>query len=130
MSENSPYLSVVVVSRNDDHGGNPLLRTQLCINSLYEQCNRYRLPIELIVVDWNPPLDRPGLADVIQWPEDRRFIRTRVISVPPKFHRKLPHSEDLPLFQMIGKNVGIRRANGEYVLATNIDILFSDELME
>jgi len=97
---------------------------------LYEQCNRYRLPIELIVVDWNPPLDRPGLADVIQWPEDRRFIRTRVISVPPKFHRKLPHSEDLPLFQMIGKNVGIRRANGEYVLATNIDILFSDELME
>jgi hypothetical protein len=130
MSENSPYLSVVVVSRNDDHGGNPLLRTQLCINSLYEQCNRYRLPAELIVVDWNPPADRPGLAEVIQWPEDRRFIRTRVISVPPKFHRKLPHSEDLPLFQMIGKNVGIRRASGEYVLATNIDILFSDELME
>lgn len=130
MREDRPYLSIVVVSRNDDHGGNPLLRTQLCINSLYEQCNRYRLPAELIVVDWNPPAARPGLADVIQWPGDRRFIRTRVITVPPDCHRSLPHSENLPLFQMIGKNIGIRRARGEFVLATNIDILFSDELME
>jgi hypothetical protein len=30
---------------------------------------------------------------------------------------------------MIAKNAGIRRARGEFVLATNIDILFSDELM-
>ena len=29
---------------------------------------------------------------------------------------------------MIGKNVGIRRARGRFILATNIDILFSDEL--
>ena len=27
---------------------------------------------------------------------------------------------------MIGKNVGIRRAHGRFVLATNIDILFDD----
>ena len=31
---------------------------------------------------------------------------------------------------MIGKNAGIRRARGEFILATNIDILFSSELME
>lgn len=130
MGEGKPYLSIVVVSRNDDHGGNPLFRTQLCINSLYEQCNRFQLPVELIIVDWNPPLDRPGLADVIRWPSDRRFIRTRVITVPWQCHRSLQHSEKIPLFQMIGKNVGIRRAHGEFVLATNIDILFSDELME
>lgn len=32
----------------------------------------------------------------------------------------------MPLYQMIAKNVGIRRAKGEYILCTNIDILFSD----
>jgi hypothetical protein len=32
----------------------------------------------------------------------------------------------LPLFQMIGKNVGIRRARGRFVLATNVDILLDD----
>ena len=31
---------------------------------------------------------------------------------------------------MIGKNVGIKRARGEFVLATNIDILFSDQLVK
>jgi hypothetical protein len=31
---------------------------------------------------------------------------------------------------MIGKNVGVRRARGRFVLATNIDLLFSDELFE
>jgi hypothetical protein len=30
---------------------------------------------------------------------------------------------------MIAKNVGIRRARGDFILATNIDIIFSDELM-
>jgi hypothetical protein len=31
---------------------------------------------------------------------------------------------------MIAKNVGIRRARGRFVLATNIDVLFSDELIQ
>src|SRR5262249_11222365 len=36
----------------------------------------------------------------------------------------------IPLHQMIAKNVGIRRARGKFVLATNLDIVFSTELME
>jgi hypothetical protein len=31
---------------------------------------------------------------------------------------------------MIGKNAGIRRAKGRFILATNIDIIFSNELMK
>ena len=37
-----------------------------------------------------------------------------------------PHHDGLPLFQMIGKNVGIRRSRGRFVLATNVDILLDD----
>ena len=29
----------------------------------------------------------------------------------------------------MGKNVGIRRARGEFILATNVDVLFSDEMV-
>jgi hypothetical protein len=53
----------------------------------------------------------------------------RIIEVPPALHARFRHSEKLGLYQMIAKNAGIRRARGEYVLATNIDILFSEELM-
>ena len=50
--------------------------------------------------------------------------------MPPELHAKYPHGDALPLYQMIAKNAGIRRARGQFVLATNIDILFSNELAE
>jgi hypothetical protein len=53
----------------------------------------------------------------------------RFIQVPPEIHRKFRHADHLPLYQMIAKNVGIRRARGRFILVTNIDILFSDELV-
>jgi hypothetical protein len=49
--------------------------------------------------------------------------------VPQEIHAKLDNADKIPLFQMIAKNVGIRRAKGKFVLATNIDVLFSDPLM-
>lgn len=124
-----PYLSIVAASRNDDHGGDPLRRTQIFVNALFAQCQKYRLPAELILVDWNPPADRPGLAQALSWSKANEYCPTRAVQVPRALHARLRHAAGLPLFQMIAKNAGIRRARGDFVLATNIDILFSDELM-
>ena len=123
-----PYLSVVVAARNDDHGGNLLHRMQVFINALIGQINRHQLPAELLLVEWNPPADRPSLADTLQWPSDLGLCRVRVIEVPAEVHRRCRHSEALPLYQMMAKNAGIRRAEGEFILATNLDIVFSEEL--
>jgi hypothetical protein len=73
----SPYLSVVVTARNDDHGGDPLYRMQIFIDSLCAQCDAHALPAELVIVEWNPPADRPRLADVLCWPEDEGIRRAR-----------------------------------------------------
>ena len=125
-----PYLSVVVTARNDDHGGDFLRRMQVFVTGWIAQARRHRIPSELIIVEWNPPPDRPRLNDVLQWPPDFGPCEVRFIEVPPELHARYPHAGALPLYQMIGKNVGIRRARGQFVLATNIDILFSDELAE
>ncbi len=125
----SPYISIVATSRNDDHGGNLLYRMQLFVNGLLAQCKRHDLAAELILVEWNPPQERPKLAEALQWPDDPGPCSVRIIEVPQEVHRRFKHSDRLPLFQMIGKNVGIRRARGRFMLATNIDILFSDELI-
>lgn len=127
---NKPYLSVVVVSRNDDHGGNLLQRMQLFVTGWLEQAERHNLSSELVIVEWNPPPDRPRLARTLKWPDNDGPCEVRIIEVPPEIHQRYKYAEQLPLFQMIGKNVGIRRAKGRFILATNIDILFSDELME
>ncbi|PZV12596.1 MAG: hypothetical protein DCF22_12080 [Leptolyngbya sp.] len=124
----TPYLSVVATSRNDNHGGNMLRRMQIFINGLLEQCRRHQVNAELIIVEWNPPSDNPSLADVLSWQIADSPCVVRIIQVPPEVHAQLNHAASLPLFQMIAKNVGIRRARGQFVLATNIDLLFSDEL--
>lgn len=125
-----PYLSVVVTARNDDHGGNLLGRMQIFVAGWIAQARRYGIPSELIIVEWNPLPDRLRLIDVLQWPDEFGPCEVRFIEVPPELHARYPHGDALPLYQMIAKNAGIRRARGQFVLATNIDILFSDEMAE
>ncbi|MGO9583142.1 MAG: hypothetical protein ACLP36_10075, partial [Acidimicrobiales bacterium] len=45
-------------------------------------------------------------------------------------HKRLLPDGGIPMMQMIAKNVGIRRALGGNVLATNIDILLAPELFD
>lgn len=129
MPESLPYLSLVVAARNDDHGGSLLSRMQAFVNAWIGQCKRHNLSSELIVVDWNPPHDRPPLIDALRWPSDTHPSNVRFIRVPSEIHQQYRHAAAMPLYQMIAKNAGIRRARGRFVLATNIDIIFSDELV-
>lgn len=130
MSWERPYLSIVVAARNDDHGGNLLRRMQIFVNGLIEQCRRFSVPSELIIVEWNPLPGKAPLAEALNWPPENTHCHVRLIEAPPKLHQRYAHWRSLPLYQMIAKNVGIRRAQGEFVLATNIDILFSSELFQ
>jgi hypothetical protein len=118
----------VACSRNDDHGGHLLERTQLFIDGIADQARRFALDCELILVDWNPPSYRPGLADVLGYPGAGGHLATRVITVPADVQRSLPNAKAFPMFETIAKNVGIRRARGRMVLVTNIDILLADPL--
>ena len=84
----------------------------------------------MVLVEWNPPSARASLEDVLGWPAGSEWFSVRIIIVQPALHRKHQYASRLALFQMIAKNVGIQRAIGKYVIATNIDIIFSDELFE
>ncbi|HEY0680195.1 MAG TPA: hypothetical protein VGD17_18045 [Chitinophagaceae bacterium] len=126
----SPYLTIVAASRNDMHGGNILKRMRMFVNGLIAQCNRHDLPVELLIVEWNPPRERPPLNEVLPQPAKTDKLTLRYVQVPQEIHNRYKRASDIPLFQMIAKNVGIRRAKGEFVLCTNVDVLFSDELFE
>jgi len=125
-----PYLSVVVAARNDDHGGNMLQRMQAFVDAWVGQAKRYHLSSEIVIVEWNPPADRPRLIEALQWPHELPPCEIRFVEVPAEVHRRFPNADMIPLHQMIAKNVGIRRARGEFVLVTNLDIVYSAELMQ
>jgi glycosyltransferase involved in cell wall biosynthesis len=121
-----PDLTLVVTSRNDDHGGNLLNRAQIFVNTFMSQVEKYHINAELVFVEWNPVPNKRRLYQLLKWPHSS--CEVRVIEVPHRIHRKFKHSDSLPLFQMIAKNVGICRARGKFVLSTNVDVVFSEKL--
>lgn len=125
----NPYLSIVMSSRNDDHGGNLLQRSQVSLSGLLEQLEKHRIKSELILVDWNPPADKPLLKDVLKWPDKLRYCTIRVIVVPPSIHQRYEGSDKIPMIREVATNCGVRRARGQFILPGAIDLLYSDELM-
>ena len=123
-----PYLSIIIASRNDEHGGNILRRTQTTLDSLLTQLERYQIESELVLVDWNPPADRPPLKDIIVWPK-LDYCVVRVITVPPEVHLKCGYSKEQPMRVIVAYNTGVRRARGKFILPGTIDSLYSNELM-
>ena len=123
-------LSIVVTSRNDDHGGDLLRRMQVFLDCLLEQCAETGPRCELIIVEWNPPADRPRLSEALRLPDRHPRCSLRVLTVPGALHDRLAFAAQQPLYQMVAKNAGIRRALGRHVLVTNIDIVFSEALAD
>jgi hypothetical protein len=124
-----PYLSIIIPSRNDEHGGNALRRMQVSLNSLLEQLEKYRIESELILVDWNPPPDKPLLKDVIKWPDRLKYCTIRVIVVPPSIHQRYEGADKILMNVVAAMNCGIRRARGQFILPRSMDLIYSDELM-
>jgi hypothetical protein len=129
-ADNRPQLSVVATSRNDDHGGHLVERMQWFVDGLAWNADRRGTSVELVLVEWNPPGGRAPLIEMLRWPSPRSMLSVRVLTVPPFEHKRLLPGGGIPMMQMIAKNVGIRRARGDNVLATNIDILLAPQLFD
>jgi hypothetical protein len=123
----APYISFIIAARNDQYAGGIVRRLQVCVDTFVHQAEALGLPAELIIVDWNPPPDK-DLARAVRWPTRRQSCSIRIITVPPHIHARQPFADSLPILIHRARNVGIRRALGQFVLPTSADILLSDEL--
>ena len=126
---NDIYLSIVTASRNDNHGNKLDERTNLFIKSLAENCKKYKIRSELILIEWNQIPNTKTLSDRLDLISNE-YLNSKIIPVNQDHHLKLANSDRLHFFQMIAKNVGIRRALGKYVLVTNIDVIINQKLYE
>ena len=124
----NPYLSIIIAARNDTHGGDFIRRLLLSLRTLYMLNKKYPIDLELIIVEWNPPKDRLSLHELLPPPPSDLPIQLRIIQVPSELHKSYKTHQQLKMYQMIAKNVGIRRANGQFILCTNADIIYSEPL--
>ena len=128
-----PFLSVVVVGRNDNYGGDFTQRLQNCITWNTKFLEQNKIDTEFILVNWNPVEENKPLSDEIDWPKKRNHVNYRILTVSSDLHKTFINPEirdTVPLFEFIAKNVGIRRATGEYLLLINGDILIHPKIFE
>jgi hypothetical protein len=122
-----PYISIVVVARNDNYGGDFLARVTFFARMLRRQAERHPGLFEVIVVNWNPLPDRPSIADAVDWhmPAD-----VRIITVDRERHDSLAKGANMPVLEFHGKNVGVKRARGAFILVNTADVVLTDELTD
>ena len=129
MTVMEPYLSIVVTSFNSNRGGDLLHRMQRFVTTTFEQCRRYKIPSELIIVEWKRLEKQAPFAETLRLPKEGGPVTVRLIEVPAEAYRRYRNGAGKALEQAIAKNVGIRRARGRFVLAADMDYLLADEFM-
>ena len=126
-----PYCSIVFAARNDNHGGDFYKRLKISLQSFINLSEIYKLKTEIVLVEWNPIQNKISLYEFAKKNIlINKYCDLRVIRVPNQVHNSLANSKKLKFFQMIAKNVGIRRANGTFIIASNIDIILSASLFK
>jgi hypothetical protein len=108
--------SVILTSRNDDYGGNLHKRTTMALTSLIEHHD------EVIFVDWKTKNGEGVISNIKnKLPHTKKL---KCIQVSDEFlTKKYPHIANYTIIESIGRNIGMRRAENEYIISTNIDIV-------
>jgi len=119
----TPYLTIVVTGRNDDFGGDFNTRFFAALRFNHDCLHAAGIPHEFVFVEWRPIAGKPYLATLTAeaFPElSGSDLRSYVVDAA--YHDALSLNPRIQFQEFIAKNVGIRRARGEFVLTTNTDI--------
>jgi hypothetical protein len=125
-----PYVSVVLTGRNDGYGGDFIERFFRTLRFNLQQFLARGIAHELVFVEWAPPRDRTLLIDRIfdDVPElDPANCSWYVVD--PRYHEALSLNPRLEYLEFPAKNVGIRRARGQFILTSNCDVFFGRRIM-
>jgi hypothetical protein len=129
--DSEPYLTIVVVGRNDNLGGHFSDRFFRALRFNCEQLRMGGITFEIVFVEWRPVAGRPLLSTLlVDAFADLPPHELRAYVVDPAFHDALSLNSNLQFQEFIAKNVGIRRARGRYVLATNTDVYLGREVLK
>lgn len=125
-----PYLSVIGWVRNDGYMEGYADRIRRAIRFLIGQLNRHKIPSEIVLVDWNPPSDRPLMVDVLGSLDNGGYATLRFIMVDERYHRRSIGAEHKGMHVLNAANTGLRRARGRFLVPKAIDTFFTEPVLE
>ena len=108
-------ISVVLCGRNDNYGGHLKERFSYSINGFLQVFD------EVIYVDWNTDPGKKILTDEVEI-KDRSKLK--VIEVNhEKASEFIKDKYSQKMCEVLARNIGIRRAKGDIIVSSNIDII-------
>ena len=109
-------LSAVVGARNDDYGGNLATRATFCLLSLIDTFD------EVWYIDWGSETHSLLYEIIDDLPKTGKL---RHVVIPPDAVGAMTHYDiNAQRFcEVLARNIGIRRATGDWLLSTNIDVI-------
>jgi len=109
-------ISAIITSRNDNYGGNLNERATYCFNSAIDTYD------EVIYIDWNSDTHSLlyDIKDNIQFKGNFKHI-----VIPPYAATNLTNKDPdaQKCCEVLARNIGLRRATGDWLISTNIDII-------
>jgi len=126
-----PRLSIVLTGRNDGYGGDFHARLLRTLRFNHRELVARGITHEFVFVEWAPPVERPSLRDVLfdAAPElDRERFAWYVVD--PMYQTALSLNPRLEYLEFLAKNVGVRRARGQFVLTSNCDVYFGRRVLD
>jgi len=126
----SPTLSVVLTGRNDDYGLGFRDRFFATLRFNHRELTARGIDHEFVFVEWAPAPDQDHLSDLVfrEVPELSPDV-FRAVVVDPAYQEALSLNPRLAYLEFIAKNVGIRRARGEFVLTSNCDVILGRAIL-
>ena len=108
--------SVVILTKNDNYGENLNHRAKMCINSMVENFD------EVVVVDCETRNGQSLFSNIIN--EVPHVGKIKSIQVSTELLKeKYPHFYRWNILEAVGRNVGIRRATGDWIASSNLAIV-------
>lgn len=116
-------ISVVIIGKNDNYGGDLIHRLTHCLNVLTQSFE------EIIYVDWKSN-GKPLIEEVIENIVRRDKIKSYIVT-EQDIENNNPEYINYSIVEVIARNIGIRRSTNEWILVTNVDVLIEEfELSE
>ncbi|MBI3049026.1 MAG: hypothetical protein HYY76_12035 [Acidobacteria bacterium] len=126
-----PYVSIVVTGRNDGYGGDFVTRFLATLQFNHRELAMRAIPHEFLLVEWAPVPGAPLLADLVESRCPPSVVAgLRAVIVDPAYHEAMTLNPRLVYHEFLAKNVGVRRARGEYVLTTNCDVILGRHVLQ
>jgi len=119
-------ISIIVVGRNDNYGGDFDGRLFATARYNLAELAKRGVEVELVFVEWNPLTDRPLLSERVV----AAFAEARCFVVDGAVHRLFSGNRYIAVSEYHAKNVGARRARGDWLILTNPDNFFGSDVLD